>query len=102
MDVFGGSCPVPKGSENYDNRGTSWKTMLWISLASVAVTTAVSLALIVQHLRRYRSPKEQRQIIRIIFGIVVYSFVAFFGIYSYESAQYIDPLGDLYEAFALW
>ena len=95
-------CPVPKGAENYGNRGTAWKTMLWISLASIAVTTAISLSLIVLHLRRYRFPKEQRQIIRIVFSVVVYSAVAFFELYKYEVAQYIDPIGDVYEAFGLW
>jgi membrane-anchored protein YejM (alkaline phosphatase superfamily) len=76
--------------------------MIWISLASTAVTTAVSLSLIILHLRRYRAPKEQRQIVRIVFSVVVYSVVAFFEIYQYSIAQYIDPIGDIYEAFGLW
>lgn len=95
-------CPVPKGAENYDARGSAWKPMIWVALASTAITTAVSLSLIVLHLRRYRAPKEQRQIVRIVFSVVVYSLVAFFEIYKYETAQYIDPLGDVYEAFGLW
>ena len=95
-------CPVPKGAENYGKRGTSWHPMLYISLACLGATTAISLSLIIQHLRRYRSPKEQRQIIRIIFSVIAYSLVAFFEIFRYEDAQYIDPLGDVYEAFGLW
>lgn len=101
-DNNNGGCPVPKGAENYDARGTAWHPMIWIGLASTAVTTGISLALIFLHLRRYRAPKEQRQIIRIVFSVVVYSCVAFFEIYKYEVAQYIDPIGDVYEAFGLW
>ncbi|EME89792.1 seven transmembrane receptor protein, partial [Pseudocercospora fijiensis CIRAD86] len=53
------------------------------------------------HLRRYRAPKEQRQIIRMVFAPCVFALVAFFEVLSYEIAPYIDPLGDLYEAFGL-
>jgi len=95
-------CPVRKGAENYGDRGTSWQTMFYISLASLGVTSAISLALIFQHLQRYRAPKEQRQVIRIIFSVVAYSLVAFFELWRYEDAQYVDPLGDVYEAFGLW
>ena len=76
--------------------------MLWVALASTAATIGIALSLIVLHLRRYRSPKEQRQIVRIVFSVVVYSLVAFFELYKYEAAQYVDPLGDVYEAFGLW
>jgi len=76
--------------------------MRWTALACTGVTTFIILALIFQHLRRYRAPKEQRQIIRIVFSIVIYSLVAFFELYRYGTARYIDPLGDLYEAFGLW
>jgi hypothetical protein len=97
-----GDCPIPKGSQNFDNRGTSWHIMLYISLASLGATTAIALSLIVLHLRRYRAPKEQRQIIRIVFSVIAYSVVAFFELYRYEVAQYIDPIGDVYEAIGLW
>lgn len=95
-------CPIPKGSQNFDDRGSSWHTMLYISLASLGATTATSLSLIVLHLRRYRAPKEQRQIIRIVFSVIAYSFVAFLELFRYEDAQYVDPLGDVYEAIGLW
>lgn len=76
--------------------------MLWITLASTALTTAISLSLIFLHLRRYRAPKEQRQIVRIVFSVVVYSIVAGAEVWKYDIAQYIDPIGDVYEAFGLW
>ncbi|KAF2717476.1 hypothetical protein K431DRAFT_210915, partial [Polychaeton citri CBS 116435] len=53
------------------------------------------------HLRRYRCPREQRQIIRIVFIAVVYAVVSFFQIYDYEIAEYIAVIPDLYEAFCI-
>lgn len=100
--MTGSACPVPKGSEDYGVRGTAWKPMIAVSGICLLITIVVSLSLIIQHLRRYRSPKEQRQIIRIVFSVIVYSLVAFFEIASYAIAQYIDPIGDLYESFGLW
>lgn len=76
--------------------------MLWTALGCTGVTALVSLALILQHLRRYRAPKEQRQIIRIAFSIPLYSVIAFFEIWKYSDARFIDPLSDWYEAFGLW
>ncbi|KAK3671803.1 hypothetical protein LTR78_008348 [Recurvomyces mirabilis] len=95
------TCPVPAGSLEYGVRGTAWKPLLWAAAGCTVATMAIAISLITLHLRRYRAPKEQRQIIRIVFSVVVYAVFAFFEVYSYEAAQYIDPLGDLYEAFGL-
>jgi hypothetical protein len=91
---MGGTCSVPKEAEQYGKQGSSWKPMVYTSLASLGLTSIISISLIVQHLRRYRSPKEQRQIIRIVFSVVIYSIIAFFEVYKYSVAQYIDPLGE--------
>ncbi|KAK3112050.1 hypothetical protein LTR53_012071 [Teratosphaeriaceae sp. CCFEE 6253] len=90
------TCPIPAGSEDYGVRGTAWHPIVWAALACTIATVAIALPLIALHLRRYRVPKEQRQIIRLVFCVVVYSVVAFFEVYSYETARYIDPIGDLY------
>ncbi|TKA56545.1 hypothetical protein B0A55_12691, partial [Friedmanniomyces simplex] len=95
------TCPVPAGSEDYGVRGTAWKPLVWAAAACTVTTIAIALSLITLHLRRYRAPKEQRQIVRIVFCVIVYAVVAFFEVFSYEAAQYVDPLGDLYEAFGL-
>ncbi|TKA66260.1 hypothetical protein B0A55_08419 [Friedmanniomyces simplex] len=95
------TCPVPAGSEDYGVRGTAWKPIVWAAAACTVTTIAIALSLITLHLRRYRAPKEQRQIVRIVFCVIVYAVVAFFEVFSYEAAQYVDPLGDLYEAFGL-
>lgn len=76
--------------------------MTFIAGACTIATVIVSLSLIGAHLSRYRAPKEQRQIVRIAFSVALYSIVAFFEVFRYEVAQYIDPIGDVYEAFGLW
>ncbi len=96
------TCPVPAGAQDYGVRGTAWIPLVWSAAACSITTIAIALSLVVLHLRRYRAPREQRQIIRIVFCVIVYAVIAFFEVASYEVAQYIDPLGDLYEAFGLW
>lgn len=76
--------------------------MLIAAFACTCATISISISLITLHLRRYRAPQEQRQIIRISFSVVIYSLVALCEIYSYEVVQYIDPIGDVYESFGLW
>jgi len=95
------TCPIPAGAEDHTD-GTAHQYMLYAASGCTIATLVVSLSLIILHLRRYRAPKEQRQIIRMIFSLVVYSLFSALEIYRYEIAQYIDPIGDVYEAFGLW
>ena len=95
-------CPIPKGSEDYGDHGSAWKWMCWVALAFTAITTVIAVSLIIMHLRRYRAPREQRHIVRMIFSVVVFCLVAYLEIWKYSMAQYLDPISDLYEAFGLW
>ncbi|CAK4031505.1 Hypothetical predicted protein [Lecanosticta acicola] len=95
------SCPIPDEANEFKGDGSSHTVMLWIAAIATAVTLAICVSLIFAHLRRYRCPKEQRQIIRITFAPFIFALVCFFEILSYDIAPYIDPLGDLYEAFGL-
>jgi hypothetical protein len=52
------------------------------------------------HLRRYRVPKEQRQIIKIIFSPLAFALVAFGCLQNYPVAPYVSELGDWYSAMA--
>ncbi|KAK5122278.1 hypothetical protein LTR85_004189 [Meristemomyces frigidus] len=101
MGIFSGNCPVPKGATSYSTKGTAHTPMLLVALACTAATVAISLSLIITHLRRYRVPKEQRQIVRIAFSPAVFAIISLFEIYNYATAQYIDPIGDVYESFCL-
>lgn len=81
--------------------GSDHHTMGLVSLVGLALTVAISLVLVFMHLLRYSAPKEQRQIIRIAFTPVIMAIVAFVTFLSYDLAQYIQPIIDLYDSFAL-
>nr|XP_023907875.1 transmembrane protein 184A-like [Quercus suber] len=95
------SCPIPDGAEDVRHYGTAHWPMVYVAAAATGVTFVICISLIVLHLQRYRCPKEQRQIIRMVFAPFVFALIGFFEVYSYAIAPYIDPLGDLYEAFGL-
>lgn len=75
--------------------------MLIISGACAAVTLMSTLSLIALHLCHYRVPKEQRQIVLLVFAPFVFALVSWAEILDYNVAPYINPIGDVYEAFAL-
>ena len=95
------NCPLPHGVQSLDLRGTSHNTLLIVSAACTAITLISSIALIAMHLHRYRSPKEQRQIVRIAFAPFVFAVVSLGEIHSYSIARYIDPISSFYEAICL-
>lgn len=69
--------------------------------ACVLITAIISRFLVFKHLHRYTFPEEQRQIIRIIVTPIWFSVVPLFSIAWYGAANYVTPIGYLYEAFAL-
>ena len=97
-----GTCPMPPEATDYDaKKGTAHTPMLWTALVCTIITFVSSVSLIILHLRRYRCPKEQRQIIRIVFAPFVFAIVSWLEVYDYSIAQYVDPIGEVYEAFCL-
>jgi len=57
------------------------------------------------HLHNFTRPKEQRQIIRIVFLPFLISVVSFIAVMDYQISLYINPVYDMYEAFcfgAVW
>ena len=72
-----------------------------LAIAGTAVTGIMTCGLIVMHLLRYRVPGEQRQIIRLATVPFVYAVFSLLEICFYDAAEYLRPLPDLYEAFAL-
>ncbi|KAH8758716.1 organic solute transporter Ostalpha-domain-containing protein [Hyaloscypha sp. PMI_1271] len=76
----------------------------FIAIVSGACMTFSGLAsfyLIFRHATHYSLPKEQRQVIRIIFVIPVFAVVSFLSIVFNDAAVYLKPIEDLYEAVAL-
>ncbi|TAQ91110.1 hypothetical protein B7494_g537 [Chlorociboria aeruginascens] len=68
--------------------------------AFAAFTCLVTFFLIMKHATHFSIPKEQKQLIRIIFTIPVFAVVSLLAVAFEHQAQYITPLTDLYESFA--
>ncbi|CAM4709485.1 hypothetical protein PO909_012844 [Leuciscus waleckii] len=60
---------------------------------------------IYMHLRYYRSPKEQRHIVRILFIVPIYAFDSWLSLLFFTNDQYyvyFDTVRDCYEAFVIY
>ncbi|KAF7934707.1 uncharacterized protein EAE98_002752 [Botrytis deweyae] len=71
-----------------------------LSGACLAFSLLLSIFLIFRHATHYSMPREQKQIICIIFMIPVFATISFLCIHFEEAAAYISPINELYEAFA--
>lgn len=65
------------------------------------ISVIVSLWLIMMHALHYLRPGEQKQIIRILFMIPIYSVVSFISYLKYRESVYFQVIRDCYEAFAI-
>ncbi|KAF9873240.1 duf300 domain-containing protein [Colletotrichum karsti] len=65
------------------------------------IAISLSLYLVFMHANNYTKPREQRQIIRILFMIPVYAASSFLQLYYYWHAVYFQVMSDCYEAFAI-
>ncbi|KAJ1961827.1 hypothetical protein GGI12_003025 [Dipsacomyces acuminosporus] len=65
------------------------------------VATVISAIHIASHLRNYTVPRQQRQIVRIILMIPIYSIISFLSYRFYREAPYYKAVRDCYEAFAI-
>lgn len=103
------TCPLPKNWEEYAIQPvpvagplTLQHLLLIIAAAAAGITIFISYFLIFKHLHRYTEPKQQRQIIRIIFTPCVFSSLSAVTIVNYPIvAKYMEPLISLYETFCL-
>ncbi|KAL1617169.1 hypothetical protein SLS54_007946 [Diplodia seriata] len=98
------TCPAPISpveGEPLSIGITTQRLLTYISIPCVAITSIACLYLIFKHLHRYSRPAEQRQIVRLIFTPVVYSVFSLLGLLFYDAHEYIEPLPELYESFAL-
>jgi hypothetical protein len=102
------TCPLPKDEASLLLVGkpvvgnlTFQHLILLISIGCAGTTAVLALWLIVKHLHRYTQPRQQRQIIRIIATPVVFAVMSTLAILDYGAANYLIPVRDLYETFAL-
>ncbi|KAI5857952.1 organic solute transporter Ostalpha-domain-containing protein [Tricharina praecox] len=72
-----------------------------ICIACTLISTAFSLYLIYKHASNYTNRNEQRQIIRILFMVPIYSVTTMFSYVWYWHAVYWQVARDCYEAFAI-
>lgn len=75
--------------------------MIVIAAASAVIAHIVAGTLCFAHIRRYRVPKEQRQIIRLAYTPAIVASISFFQTLVYQAGNYVEPYADMYEAFAL-
>jgi hypothetical protein len=110
MGIFGtnSTCPAPKDDVNLPNSeepifgDVHFQTLLfWIAAGFTTVNAIICLFLAITHLTCYVRPREQRQIIRILFYPVVYGVCSCFSIQSYPNSLYLAPTADIYEPVAL-
>lgn len=101
-------CPLPSNWEEYgvnpvDIVGpfTLQQLLFIFSISCAGITTLISIFLIIKHLHRYTEPKQQRQIVRIVFFPVLFATLSALSILNYDAAKYMQPLIALYEPFAL-
>ncbi|TVY14449.1 Transmembrane protein, partial [Lachnellula arida] len=71
-----------------------------ISGSCMAFVCLVSFFLIMRHATHFSLPKEQKQVIRIVFMVPVFSVVTFLSIAFNGSAIYIKSIEDVYEGIA--
>lgn len=69
--------------------------------ACLVIANLGSFFLIMKHATHYSLPKEQKQVMRIIFTIPVFAVISFLSICFEDAAIYIEPIRDVWEAFAL-
>ncbi|KIP03644.1 hypothetical protein PHLGIDRAFT_110592, partial [Phlebiopsis gigantea 11061_1 CR5-6] len=76
--------------------------VLLLSGISTVIATCVSATSIYLHLRNYRKPRLQRQVIRIMVMVPLYAIASLISLFSLEAAFFIDAVRDIYEAFVIY
>ena len=94
-------CPLLPGERTIFDHGSGYHAIYYTTAACAAITLISSFSLIFSHLSRYRVPKEQRQIVKIVFTPFAFAIVSFGCLANYHVAPYIIDLGDWYSAMCL-
>jgi hypothetical protein len=71
-----------------------------VSGACTGFACLLSFYLIMRHATHFSIPREQKQIIRVVFTIPVLAIVSFLSVVAKDAAIYLNPIEGLYEAFA--
>ncbi|KAF4541982.1 uncharacterized protein LTHEOB_8136 [Lasiodiplodia theobromae] len=98
------SCPKPISrvpAKDLSIGVTLHELLIYIAAPCTIITGFFSLVLVFKHLCRYTKPTEQRQIVRLIITPAIFAVFSLLALIFYDENEYITPLPDLYEAFAL-
>ncbi|KAI0699764.1 organic solute transporter subunit alpha/Transmembrane protein [Cerioporus squamosus] len=76
--------------------------ILLVAGLCTTIATLVSAVSIIMHLKNYRKPHLQRQVIRIMLMVPLYAIASFISLFSLEAAFFIDAVRDIYEAFVIY
>ncbi|OHE94716.1 hypothetical protein CORC01_09933 [Colletotrichum orchidophilum] len=74
---------------------------LIIAGSCTIIAICLSFYLVFMHSINYTKPREQRQIIRILFMVPIYAASSFLQLWYYWHAVYFQLISDCYEAFAI-
>ncbi|KAI0246683.1 organic solute transporter Ostalpha-domain-containing protein [Lactifluus subvellereus] len=76
--------------------------ILSIAVFATAISTFVSAASILVHIKNYRKPMLQRMVVRIMLMVPIYAISSLISLFSLEAAFVIDAIRDIYEAFVIY
>lgn len=85
------------GGVNWDAHRIGWT----IAGGCAALTLIISLISVLRHCRNYTNPREQRQILRILYMPPVYATISFLSYRFFRSYTYYDLVEVAYEAVTL-
>ncbi|KAJ7100568.1 DUF300-domain-containing protein [Mycena crocata] len=91
-------------SEFWDSDGINWDhhRIGWAIAGGCAVLTVIITILsVLQHCRNYTAPREQRQVIRILYMPAVYAVISFFSYRYFRSYTYYSLIYVAYEAVTI-
>jgi hypothetical protein len=75
--------------------------LTYLTAACMGISVIVGIILVVSHFRNYYQPRAQRQTIRMILMMPIFTILSFISVISYRAEPYLTPLIELYEVFAL-
>eukprot|EP01116_Phalansterium_solitarium_P002463 TRINITY_DN1250_c1_g1_i1.p1 TRINITY_DN1250_c1_g1~~TRINITY_DN1250_c1_g1_i1.p1 ORF type:complete len:472 (+),score=154.94 TRINITY_DN1250_c1_g1_i1:24-1418(+) len=76
--------------------------LLAVPAICTLITCIISFRLIVQHLRNYTQPTQQRCVIRIVFIVPIYAIFSLLSLFFYHHERWFALVRDCYEAYALY
>ncbi|KAF8060857.1 organic solute transporter Ostalpha-domain-containing protein [Lyophyllum atratum] len=98
------NAPAIDQSTFWDSNGVNWDThrIGWaIAGGCACLTLIISLISVLRHCRSYTNPREQRQILRILYMPPVYAIISFFSYRFFRHYTYYSFIEVAYEAVTL-